>query len=97
LVTGVVLAGLSVIGIGALLIVVGLVLLVKAILAAEKSLRVQAAGVEKKGVLGDAADLVKALNELIKAVGVARGVPLAVMILGLVLIVIGTGMLAASG
>jgi hypothetical protein len=97
LVTGVVLAGLSVIGIGALLIVVGLVLLVQAILAAENSLRAQAAGVEKKGVLGDAADLVKALNELIKTVGVARGVPLAVIILGLILIVIGTGMLAASG
>jgi hypothetical protein len=95
LVSGPLLAGLIVIGIGTLLTVAGLVMLIRAVSQAEKSLRVYATGAQK-GPIGDVTELVKALTELIKVVGVARGVPLAVMILGVVLIVIGAGIITVS-
>jgi len=96
LVSSLIVAGLAVIAVGLLLIVAGLVMLVKAVNRVKTRLHFYAAGAEKKGPVSDTAELVKALNELIKAVGVARGVPLVVMILGVLLVVVGAGIITAS-
>jgi len=97
LVSGLIVAGLAVIGVGLLLIVVGVVMLMRAVSGLGTRLRVYAAEAETgKGPIADMTELVKGLKELIELVGVARGVPLAVMILGVLLVVVGAGIITAS-
>ena len=52
--------------------------------------------VQTKSIEADFADLVKALTELIKLVGVGEGVPLVAMILGILLVSVGAGLLTAG-
>lgn len=77
------------IGVGLVLIVVGLVFLVRAMLLLQKGLTKVSARIGAKGVIGDIASLVTALTDLINKVGVSLGIPLVLIILGIVIVAMG--------
>ena len=97
MVTAIALAGISVIVVGELLVLAGMIMLVQALRIAQKTAKDAKGQVGVKGVIGDTTKLVEAINKLIDKVGIALGVPLAMIILGLVIIAIGATVAGISG
>ncbi len=84
-------AGLAVIGLGALVVIVGLILLVYAIYRIDKQSLTQARDRAKtsKSPISDLAKIIEALNETIRLIGVAQGVSVMIIVLGILLVIVG--------